>query len=84
MRSAPTYFPRSDGTGETASVTAAIPAEPAKVVATASPTAATATALVGAPLPPRRPAEFTAAARSAGHFASKPLDLSLFATRSGQ
>ncbi|MHC2019812.1 lytic transglycosylase domain-containing protein [Methylobacterium sp. CM6247] len=83
-RSAPTYFPRSDGTGETASVTAAIPAEPAKVAATASPTAATATALVGAPLPPRRPAEFTAAAPSAGPFASKPLDLSLFATRSGQ
>ncbi|WP_311274593.1 lytic transglycosylase domain-containing protein [Methylobacterium sp. WCS2018Hpa-22] len=84
VRSAPTYFPRSDGTGETASVTTAILAEPAKTAATASPTAATATALVGAPLPPRRPAEFTAAARSAGHFASKPLDLSLFATRSGQ
>ncbi|KQP04615.1 lytic transglycosylase [Methylobacterium sp. Leaf93] len=84
-RRAPTYFPRSDGTGETASTTAAIPAEPAKVAATALPAVATATALVGAPLPPRRPAEFTAAAsRQAGTVASKPLDLSLFATRSGQ
>ncbi|KQP37746.1 lytic transglycosylase [Methylobacterium sp. Leaf106] len=84
-RSAPTYFPRSDGTGETASTTAAIPVEPAKVAATASLAAAPATALVGAPLPPRRPAEFSAAAsRQAGTVASKPLDLSLFATRSGQ
>ncbi|CAA2106130.1 hypothetical protein MBUL_03534 [Methylobacterium bullatum] len=85
VRSAPTYFPRSDGTGETASVTAAILADPVKTAATALPAVATATALVGAPLPPRRPAEFTAAAsRQAGTVASKPLDLSLFATRSGQ
>jgi hypothetical protein len=82
---APTYFPRSDGTGETASITAAILPETAKVAATPPPATATAAALVGAPLPPRRPAELTAAtARQAGSFTSKPLDLSLFTTRSGQ
>ncbi|WP_019903995.1 hypothetical protein [Methylobacterium sp. 77] len=84
VRSAPTYFPRSDGTGETASVTAAAPTEPAKVATSVSTPSHTSAALLNVPLPPRRPAEFTAATRLARSADAKPLDLSLFTTRSGQ
>ncbi|MCJ2082552.1 transglycosylase SLT domain-containing protein [Methylobacterium sp. J-090] len=81
-RSAPTYFPRSDGTADT---TLAEPIGGASAASTpavqASDTARPdANALVGAPLPPRRPAEFnTASAARTG----APLDPSLFTARSG-
>jgi hypothetical protein len=76
-RSAPTYFPRSDGSADTVAETGA--------VAEAAP--ATASALVGAPilnapLPPRRPAEFSGGRQAAAARASTPLDLSLFTIRS--
>ncbi|MGU3360941.1 lytic transglycosylase domain-containing protein [Methylobacterium sp. M6A4_1b] len=76
-RAAPTYFPRSDGT-EGAPAPLAAPA----VAASAAPAAPAATAaLIGTPLPPRRPAEFGASAQPAR--AGAPLDLSLFTIRSG-
>ena len=78
-RSAPTYFPRSDGTAADTAAPATVAATPESAAPAGS--AAGAAALVGAPLPPRRPAEFTpagAVARRTG-----PLDLSLFTTRSG-
>ncbi|MCJ2035846.1 lytic transglycosylase domain-containing protein [Methylobacterium sp. J-068] len=72
-RSAPTYFPRSDGTDTVAAV--------ASDTEAASATPATGSALLGAPLPPRRPAEFGASAGASRSGA--PLDLSLFTIRSG-
>ncbi|MFD1303872.1 lytic transglycosylase domain-containing protein, partial [Methylobacterium marchantiae] len=91
VRSAPTYFPRSDGTGESVAATAS-PAEPARVssVSAQSVSIPASAALVNAPLPPRRPVELAAAAVRPAHILgaklleSKPLDLSLFTTRSGQ
>lgn len=76
-RSAPTYFPRSDGADPVPAATAAPDPEPAS---SATAPAASA-ALVNAPLPPRRPAEFGAPAQVARSGA--PLDLSLFTIRSG-
>lgn len=77
-RAAPTYFPRSDGTE---SVTGSAPAATVAPATAANPVPAAATALVGAPLPPRRPAEFGASSQAARPGA--PLDLSLFTIRSG-
>lgn len=58
-RAAPSYFPRSDAS-ETGAVAVAVPtALPATTETAATP--ATAAALVGSPLPPRRPAEFATA-----------------------
>ncbi|MBX9933911.1 MAG: lytic transglycosylase domain-containing protein [Methylobacterium sp.] len=72
-RSAPSYFPRSDQ-----AATRSEPAEAAAVPA-APETAMVSVALVGSPLPPRRPAEFAApVSRQAG-----ALVPSLYTTRSG-
>ncbi|MGU3539762.1 lytic transglycosylase domain-containing protein [Methylobacterium sp. A54F] len=81
-REAPTYFPRS--AQEPAPTEGATPApeagtDPGPYAAQAAIPAA-GLALVNAPLPPRRPPELAAA--RAG-IAAKPLDLSLFAIRSG-
>ncbi|MDO9429606.1 MAG: lytic transglycosylase domain-containing protein [Methylobacterium sp.] len=86
VRSAPTYFPRSDGTADTvlAAVQTTAPVQPAPAQAIATEASGPATpasaALVGAPLPPRRPAEFTTtlAART-----GTALDPSLLTARSG-
>lgn len=80
VRSAPTYFPRSDATEVAQADTPSDdPATTGSISATAAYTASN--ALVGAPLPPRRPAEFRASAPSGS--AGAPLDLSLFTIRSG-
>jgi hypothetical protein len=76
-RSAPTYFPRSDGTDNTAT---SVPVSDTALSAPAASAAASA-ALVGSPLPPRRPVEFGASGQTAR--AGAPLDLSLFTIRSG-
>ncbi|WP_336488862.1 lytic transglycosylase domain-containing protein [Methylobacterium nigriterrae] len=71
-RSAPSYFPRSDGNPDS--------------IAEAAPEAATppaAVPLVGAPLPPRRPAEFATSRAASAARVGHPLDLSLFTIRSG-
>ncbi|NEU12591.1 lytic transglycosylase domain-containing protein [Methylobacterium sp. BTF04] len=89
-RSAPTYFPRSDDTGSASAQAVTEPASISVPPASASQAstyqastyqASASAALLGAPLPPRRPAEFGAAGRASQ--ASAPLDLSLFTTRSG-
>ena len=85
-RSAPSYFPRSDG-GEAPQAepatapdrAASSPADVARPTLTGA--AFTGTALTGAPLPPRRPAEFGASGQAVRSGA--PLDLSLFTIRSG-
>lgn len=71
-RIGPSYFPRSEE-AESAEAAPTRPTNSATVVAGGS------IALVGTPLPPRRPAEFTTAGGSRGG----PLDPSLFTTRSG-
>jgi len=92
-RPAPTYFPRSDATADS---TVAVP-PPAAVENSASVPAAgertpAGTALVGSPLPPRRPAEFVTASAhgaspaqdiAAAPSAAAPLNLSLYTVRSG-
>ncbi|MCK2054540.1 lytic transglycosylase domain-containing protein [Methylobacterium sp. 37f] len=72
-RAAPTYFPRSDGTETGSAAVAPAVSTPALPVPSA--------ALVGAPQPPRRPAEFGGSGPSAR--VGAPLDLSLFTIRSG-
>jgi hypothetical protein len=89
-RPAPTYFPRSDATADstvavqttagvqtTASVQAAAGVQAAVSAVEGAPAG---TALVGAPLPPRRPAEFSTAAAQG---VAAPLNLSLYTVRSG-
>ena len=76
-RSAPTYFPRSDGTDTAPAPTVAAGTDPAPTGMITPPGAA----LIGAPLPPRRPAEFGASGQAPRPGA--PLDLSLFTIRSG-
>ncbi len=81
-RPAPTYFPRSDGTADTVLVApATAPATAAATPAAQALDAASASAaLVGAPLPPRRPAEFTTAPAAPS---GVPREASLFTARSG-
>ncbi|KQT87746.1 lytic transglycosylase [Methylobacterium sp. Leaf469] len=86
-RPAPTYFPRSDGTADTvlpatapAPTAAAAPTAPPVTLAAQTSTLASGPALVDAPLPPRRPAEFTTASVAR---TGAPLDSSLFTARSG-
>lgn len=85
-RSAPSYFPRSDGGEAPQADPATAPdraaSSPADVTGpTLTGAAFTGTALTGAPLPPRRPAEFGASSQAVRSGA--PLDLSLFTIRSG-
>ena len=81
-RPAPTYFPRSDGEG--GSVAADVDTTGSISAAGASAaTPASGLALVGAPLPPRRPPEFSASSAASAARAAAPLDLSLFTIRSG-
>ncbi|GEP03940.1 lytic transglycosylase domain-containing protein [Methylobacterium oxalidis] len=78
-RAAPTYFPRSDSSGD-AMIAATEPSAPAETGAIP------AAAPVTVPLPPRRPPEFSgqqAGAAPARPRAGAPLDLSLFMIRSG-
>jgi hypothetical protein len=111
-RPAPTYFPRSDSTAEAAPAVQATAAVQGTAVVQGTASAQIATspadgpalvpptgvALVGAPLPPRRPAEFntvavqsTAAAQvttavqgaAPAPRAGAPLNLSLYTVRSG-
>ncbi len=80
VRSAPTYFPRSDVTeAAQAEIASDDPTTTGSISAVAAYTASN--ALVGAPLPPRRPAEFRDPASTGS--AGAPLDLSLFTIRSG-
>lgn len=85
-RAAPTYFPRSDAAATGAADTASTVVEATGSVAT--PTSGL--ALVGAPLPPQRPIEFSAspsaktATRVAAGAGALPLDLSQFTIRSGK
>lgn len=85
-RAAPTYFPRSDAAAATTEDASAAPVLDAPSTGSIA-TPATGPALVGAPLPPRRPVEWSAgqaaATRVAAGPARAPLDLSLFTIRSG-
>lgn len=74
QRSAPSYFPRSDNAVPESSADS--PATPASHGATVAP-ATIPVALIGSPLPPRRPAEFNAAGTQAAFVPS------LYTTRSG-
>lgn len=79
-RAAPSYFPRSNTSADPAETTGSLAETSAEASA---PT--TGLALVGAPLPPRRPAELSAGASVPARQAraSAPLDLSQFTIRSG-
>ncbi|WP_204283570.1 hypothetical protein, partial [Klebsiella pneumoniae] len=74
------YFPRSNTSADPAETTGSLAETSAEASA---PT--TGLALVGAPLPPRRPAELSAGASVPARQAraSAPLDLSQFTIRSG-
>ncbi|MEA1833575.1 lytic transglycosylase domain-containing protein [Methylobacterium durans] len=82
-RRAPTYFPRSDAGADTMIANNA--PEVDSVIASA-PAESAITGAITVPLPPRRPAEFSAqsaAPTAAKPRAKAPLDLSLFMIRSG-